>query len=305
MNPAPVALFVYRRPAHLRRTLEALARNRGASESRLVIFSDGARPGDEEDVAEVRRICAGVSGFAASELRCSGQNRGLSASVISGVTEMLNESGRVIVLEDDMETAPGFLSFMNKALERFASMPEIGAVHAFLPDPPGELSRTCLFPGADCWGWGTWQDRWKLFNPDGSELLAELRRRKLERQFDFDNSFPFTAMLADAASGKIESWAIRWKASLFLAGKHMLQSRLPLVRNIGLDGSASHTPSPAERRMPEQRLALEDADIPVCPETASPEDYAAMKRAWRSRRPGFWTRVKGKMIYEFRKRFKQ
>ena len=38
---APVILFVYNRPIHTQKTLEALAANRLATSTDLIIFSDG------------------------------------------------------------------------------------------------------------------------------------------------------------------------------------------------------------------------------------------------------------------------
>lgn len=56
---APIALFVYNRPAHTMRTIDALANNVYAKDSELIIFSDGpkAEP-DKEQVAEVRNFIA-------------------------------------------------------------------------------------------------------------------------------------------------------------------------------------------------------------------------------------------------------
>ena len=44
--PAPVILFVYARPDHTERTLDALAANRLAAETDVHIFADAPRPGD-------------------------------------------------------------------------------------------------------------------------------------------------------------------------------------------------------------------------------------------------------------------
>ena len=43
MKYAPIVLFVYNRPYHTRRTLEALSRNELATQSDLFIFADGAK----------------------------------------------------------------------------------------------------------------------------------------------------------------------------------------------------------------------------------------------------------------------
>ena len=107
MRAAPIALFVYRRPEHTRRTLEFLRRNVGAGESALHIFCDGPRSETEKPLTdEVREIAARAEGFASVELHAAERNRGLAASVVAGVDEMTARFGRVIVLEDDMESSP-------------------------------------------------------------------------------------------------------------------------------------------------------------------------------------------------------
>lgn len=40
---APIALFVYRRADHTRKTLEALVQCQGYSESKVYVFCDGAK----------------------------------------------------------------------------------------------------------------------------------------------------------------------------------------------------------------------------------------------------------------------
>ena len=56
MGTAPVALFVYNRPEHTRRTIASLQKCSLAERTQLYVFSDG--PKDEADqikVAEVRK----------------------------------------------------------------------------------------------------------------------------------------------------------------------------------------------------------------------------------------------------------
>jgi hypothetical protein len=51
---APIALFVYNRPRHTARTLKFLQQNELAPESRLFIFSDGAK--SEQDIKLVEEV---------------------------------------------------------------------------------------------------------------------------------------------------------------------------------------------------------------------------------------------------------
>ena len=243
---APIVLFVYNRPNHTRETLEALRKNELADASRLIVYSDGPKgEEDREEVEAVRALVNDLTGFAAVEVVKRESNVGLAANIIDGVTTVVNKYGRVIVLEDDLVTAPYFLRFMNDALECYAEEPRVGHIQAydFTGDP--ELPETFLIKWTGSWGWATWDRAWKLFNPDGKALLDELRRRRLTRTFDLNGNYRFTRMLRHQVEGKNNSWAIRWNASLFLADVLSLNVGRSLVQNIGFDGSGTHCGSEA------------------------------------------------------------
>jgi hypothetical protein len=53
------------------------------------------------------------------------KNWGLAASIIDGVTNIVNQYGNIIVLEDDIVTSPYFLKFMNDALNFYANNPKV------------------------------------------------------------------------------------------------------------------------------------------------------------------------------------
>ena len=238
---APVLLFVYNRPAHVRRTVEALRANLLAAESDLYVYSDAAKDESSlEAVREVRTYVRHIDGFRSVTVVERPQNWGLARNIIDGVTTHVNRAGRVIVLEDDLITAPYFLTFMNDALEVYKDEPRVGHIQAcdFTQDP--SLPDTFLIRWTGSWGWGTWARAWKHFNPDGRALLDELLARKLDRTFDFDGTYGCTRMLRRQIEGKNNSWAIRWNASLFLRGILSLNVGRSLVQNEGFDGSGTN-----------------------------------------------------------------
>jgi hypothetical protein len=240
--PAPVALFAYRRPDHLRRSLASLAVCPEAATTSLVVFCDGPRSAaDAPDVAEVRRLARAVEGFASVEVVEQSANRGLAASVIAGVSEVLSTSPSVIVLEDDMVVSEDFLAYMNAGLVMYADDERVVSIHGYVYPTEEPLPQTFFLRGADCWGWATWQRGWARFDPDGSALLAGLERAGLTEAFDFDGAFPYTQMLRDQVAGQVDSWAIRWYASAYLADLLTLYPGRSLVENIGLDGSGTHS----------------------------------------------------------------
>jgi len=247
ITPAPVALFTYNRPEHIRQTVEALQRNELARDTELYVFSDGPRStSDRDQVSAVRTYLRDIGGFHSLTVIERDKNLGLADSIIAGVSEIVNREGRIIVLEDDMVTAPSFLNFMNEALELYEKEERVISIHAYTYPVTEKLPDTFFLQGADCWGWATWKRGWALFNPDGQKLLAELKERRLEKIFDFNGSHPYTRMLKWQARGSLDSWAIRWYASAFLAGKLTLYPGRPLLSNIGLDASGTHC-SPTDR----------------------------------------------------------
>ncbi|MGN0049514.1 MAG: glycosyltransferase family 2 protein [Bacteroides sp.] len=238
---APILIFTYNRPTHTRRLIESLRTNAESVESPLIVYSDAAREAvDEASVAEVRRYLHTLDGFGSVELVERSANWGLARNVIDGVTTQVNRYGRVIVLEDDLVVAPYFLRFMNEALEMYADEPRVGHIQAcdFTQDP--SLPPTFLIKWTGSWGWGTWARAWQHFNPDGAALLRRLEEEKLTRTFDFGGTYRFTRMLRRQVQGKNNSWAIRWNASLFLAGILSLNVGRSLVQNTGFDGSGTH-----------------------------------------------------------------
>lgn len=242
MQVAPIVLFVYNRPEHTRKVLESLRANYLASESDLIIYSDG--PKDERaagKVQEVRAVIAAVSGFKSVSVVERPANMGLAKSIIDGVTAVVNKYGSIIVMEDDHVTSPYFLTYMNRGLEVYKDDPAVISIHGYMYPVDKALPETFFLKGADCWGWATWKRGWELFEPDGSLLLQELKNRSLLDAFDFDGSYPYSKMLKAQIEGKNNSWAIRWYAAAFLKGKYTLYPGQSLVQNIGLDDSGTHS----------------------------------------------------------------
>lgn len=241
MTLAPILLFVYNRPQHTARGVESLLRNALAADSRLIIYSDAPKTAaDADSVRQVREYVRGISGFKEIEIVERGENWGLARSIIDGVTRAVDRYGRVIVLEDDLVVAPYFLQFMNEALEVYKDEPRVGHIQACDFTRDASLPDTFLIKWTGSWGWATWDRAWHLFQPDGRKLLAEMRQRRLTREFDFNGAYGFTRMLQRQIQGRNNSWAIRWNASLFLRDVLSLNVGKSLVRNEGFDGSGTN-----------------------------------------------------------------
>ena len=239
---APVALFIFNRPEHLRRTIESLKRCDGFTESPIVVFGDGAR--GEQDMAAVeatRHIAIELLGDRA-EYRLSETNQGLARSIIDGVELLLARYGRVIVVEDDLLLAPSFLRFLNEGLDHFANDERVYQVSGHMFDVPDFVQRreALLLPITTTWGWATWARAWKFFDPKANGWQALRQDHALCKRFNLNGSYDYSQMLERQMSRQIQSWGIRWYWSVFMRGGLSCFPPRSLVANIGMDGSGTH-----------------------------------------------------------------
>jgi hypothetical protein len=297
---APITLFVYNRPDHFRRTVDALKANVLANESDLIVYSDAPKSEAQADnVREVRKYIREIGGFKSLTVIERTTNLGLARSIIDGVTAILNKHGRIIVLEDDMVTSPYFLTYMNAALEKYANDDRVVSIHGYVYPVAQELPETFLLPGADCWGWATWSRGWACFNADGQFLLDELKRRSMIRSFDFNGAYPFSKMLDDQIKGINDSWAVRWYASAFLAGKLTLYPGRSLVHNIGNDDSGTHCGNSAGMDAQLSKTPIDLGNIVIEP---SQKGRQAFEEFFREIDKGFLFRMVRKVLSSLKAR---
>lgn len=240
---APIVLFVYNRPKHTRRTLAALEKNALASSSLLYIISDGPKNADAiESVNQVRAIIREPWEFKHITIIERTKNIGLADNIIDGVTRIVNEHGRIIVLEDDLETSPQTLHYFNDALDCYADTTRVMQISGYMypVQYPRRLPKTFFFRVANSWGWATWKRAWDDFNPDIDALTADFKRRDIKR-FSIDGTENFWKQVKAFKAGKINSWAIRWYLSVFNKNGLVLYPRYSMTQNIGTDGSGTHS----------------------------------------------------------------
>jgi hypothetical protein len=240
-NNAPIVFFAYNRPEHTRQALESLSKCERAGDSELFIYCDGPKNAeDAKAVQELRKIVKDRQWCGTVKIILREENMGLAKSVISGVTEIVDRYGKVIVLEDDLVLSPQFLNYMNDALILYKDIPRIMHIAGYMFPVKGVLPETFFYRDTSCWGWATWQRAWAKFEPSADKLLSGLHTRKQRREFNIEGRTDYYRMLQNQSTGKIDAWAIRWYASVFLNNGLCLHPGKSLVNNIGHDGTGIH-----------------------------------------------------------------
>lgn len=244
---APIVLFVYNRIDHTQLVLQALDENIDADKSELFIFSDA--PADETERQAVNKVREYIeeyshnSSFKRVEIHYAQKNKGLSNSLIDGITGIINQYGRIIVLEDDHLTSPDFITFMNRALDYYEKDSKIWSISGFTPDLRIlHKYRNDVYCGCrgGCWGWATWKDRFDKVDWEVKDYERFIRDKKAQRKFN-RGGLDMTPLLKMQQEGKVNSWAIRWCYQEYLENMLTIFPRYSKVKNIGIDGSGTNS----------------------------------------------------------------
>jgi hypothetical protein len=243
-NLAPICLFTYNRLEETKKTVEALQQNFLATQSELFIFSDGSKTADgKEKIQQVRNYLKTVAGFKAVTIKESEINKGLANSIISGVTEIINTFEKVIVLEDDLITAPNFLDFMNQALFFYKKDSKVFSISGYTMNINGldEIDNDFYFGlRASSWGWATWSTHWDSVDWKATHYKKLISNKKEIQKFNRGGS-DMTGMLTAQMKGKIDSWAIRFCFQQFMDNKACVFPKISKIQSIGFSKNATHT----------------------------------------------------------------
>ena len=234
MKLAPIILFVYRRiPTGI---VDSLLSNKLSISSDIFIFSDGYKCDDDKDeVLEVREYLKNIVGFKSVIIKESLINKGLSCSIIDGVTDIIEKYEKVIVLEDDLIVSSDFIEFMNKALTFYENENHIWSISGYsaqLPILKSYEYDLYLSVRGSSWGWATWINQWKSVDWSVKDFIKIKSNKNMKNEFELGGNDLFR-MLNLQMSGKIDSWAIRWCFSQFIQNKYTVYPSKSKVINNG------------------------------------------------------------------------
>jgi len=254
---APIIVFTYKRLDTLHKTISSLQLNALASESLVYIFSDAAKSiNDEAPVNEVRKYLHTIAGFKEVNIIERESNMGLANSIITGVSKIINEYGKAIVVEDDLLLAPNFLMFMNRALDFYERNLKVYSISGYIFNikPNNDIPYDVFFIKRHCsWGWAMWKDRWNEIDWD-VEDFNEFKNSKLKQRAFNGIGSDLSSSLTRQMNGEINSWAIRCVYNQFKKQTYTVYPLKSKVINLGFGAGATHT----VKRLNQYKAALDN-----------------------------------------------
>lgn len=224
---SPIILFTYNRADYLRKTLTWLGQNELANQSTLYVYCDGPKANVTveqlskiENTRKVAHELAVVPTFKEVHFIEQKSNYGLGTSIINGVTDIITKHGRAIIVEDDIQTSPYFLSFMNQCLDHYEDRKTVFSItglsrphpERFYPkDYPYDVYVSLTHRP---WGWATWADRWNLVDWKANAYLTIKHSPYMQEAFCRLGADYYGALCAQQETPK-DVWSIRFALAHF------------------------------------------------------------------------------------------
>ena len=240
---APIGISVYSRLNHLKQTINALRENTIAKSSKLYIFSDGPRPGDEAAVREMRNYLSSIDHFDEVVIN----EREINSRVNNnrdGQKYLLEKYGKMIWMEEDIVTQRGFLEYMNNALDFYEDDEKVFSITGYTPpiELPTDYHDDVFFlQRFNAWGFGTWRNRYRKINMkiNKDEYYKNIKSSNLYKQLSSGgNDIP--RMVDADVHGRIDALDVKIMYQQAIYEWYTVYPRKSLVQNIGLDGSGLH-----------------------------------------------------------------
>lgn len=251
---APVVLFVYNRLDHTMNVIKSLSDNILAGQTDLYVFSDAAKTENGQQkvdaVREYIRRTDWKDSFQNVTIVEAKENQGLAKSIIGGVTKILEEYGKVIVVEDDLVLSPYFLNYMNGALDYYKDAEDVWSIsgYSFPMKSLKKYPHDVFYSYRGCsWGWATWLDRWVKTDWEVKDYEKLMADKAWQKRFNRGGA-DLTGMLGMQMDGKINSWAIRWVFTQSNLDMYTVYPTNSYILNDGCDGSGTHVGTTSEYR---------------------------------------------------------
>ena len=243
-NLAPIVLFTYNKLDTLKKTVQHLKKNKLARKSNIFIYSDFYKTNvDKIYVLKVRKYLREVQGFKKKKIILRNKNYGLAKNIVNGVSEVMKNHSKAIILEDDILVSKYFLDYMNSSLNLYKKKKNIWHISGWNYNIKLKSEHDVYFTRTmNCWGWATWKDRWKCYKKNPKEIVKKWSLSDINK-FNFEDSYNFFSQIERNLSGQIDTWAIFWYAVIFKNKGLCVNPINTLVTNIGVGKFATNTKS--------------------------------------------------------------
>lgn len=239
-----VVFIVFNRPSVTRTVFERIAQ---ARPKQLLVIADGPRAnrvGEDELCAQVREIATAVDWMCDLQTNFAHENMGCRQRVISGLQWAFEQVEEAIILEDDILPDPSFFPFCEEMLARYRGDSRVAMITGFnIAADARQVPHSYYFSQlTHIWGWATWRDAWKHYDPEMTSWPAVRDAGLLREVFTERSAWRYWMPILDGMyQGRgPNTWDYQWMYTNLTRGSVSIVPGLNLVQNLGFGLDATH-----------------------------------------------------------------
>jgi len=247
MYNTPILYIIFNRLDTVEKTFESI---RNIKPKKLYIASDGARPekiGETEKIQQVRDyVINHIDWDCEVYTLFRDKNLGCKYGPAGAIKWFFNQVEQGVVLEDDILATESFFKYCELLLNHYKGNQNIGYIcGCTMPDFVTLKNKDYFLTTViDGWGWASWKNVIKGFDPDHASLqnhkLKDIKsifiNKKAKKQI--------LKLSLLSAENKIDAWDYQMADFMAVNGRYSIFPKKPLVRNIGFIADSTHTAVP-------------------------------------------------------------
>ncbi len=235
-----IVVLLYKRPYHSIQVFESLIRNRVNT---CIAFMDFPEDSHCRSMQRIIKDYIKRQKKLKIDLICRKKRYGLAKSVVSAVTSVLEEYEGILLLEDDCVLRPGGIFYFEDSLHKLQHNTKIRSICGYLYPKCNfkwGLNTELLLLRRFCpWGWATWRDRWKDYNPNLSEVVKKVESNGIHIS-SFSNDIGILCKDKSYLNGLYDIWSLNWIMEHYASSTFSVFPRETVIENIGFDGSGQN-----------------------------------------------------------------
>ena len=239
----PVAFIIFNRPDTAEKVFEKI---REAKPHKLYIIADAPRKGRPDDIEKVsatrKYVEEHIDWDCEVHKNYAEENMGCRNRVSSGITWVLSNEPRTIVLEDDVVPTEDFFRYCQAMLDYYENNRRVMMISGtnLVKNVRFEKQYTfSCYPSV--WGWATWARAWKDYDVKISDWPV-IRKNKTFKKVQSGLAYLFLRKHMDQVYNGKDTWDYQWDYCRYKNGGLGIVPKENLICNIGMDrADATHT----------------------------------------------------------------
>lgn len=244
----PVALIFFNRADTFEKVFKEVKK---IKPQKLFLIQDGPREGNEKDIEGIekcRKIAEDIDWECEVFKNYSDVNLGCGRRPSSGISWVLENVDKTIILEDDCVPCETFFTYCKEMLERYENderISYISGLNHFGEWDTGDNSYLFAKTGA-IWGWATWKRAWDKYDYNVNLINDEYLKKTIAGQISDKyvagekvNAWMDVNKKVEK-NEKLSYWDIQWGLVKYSQNQLVIVPKYNQIQNIGIGETSTH-----------------------------------------------------------------